>query len=108
MGRAADVGPWTWINNEASSKYGIFLAELRNYKTPKQKGISMNQALGIALLVVGIVLIIFGINASDSFSSDVSRFFTGSPTNKAMWLLIGGIASAIVGFFIMIRGSAAK
>ena len=68
----------------------------------------MNQALGIALLVVGIVLIIFGINASDSFSSDVSRFFTGSPTNKAIWLLIGGIASAIVGFFVMIRGSAAK
>jgi uncharacterized membrane protein HdeD (DUF308 family) len=68
----------------------------------------MNQALGIALLVVGVVLIIFGFNASDSFSSDVSRFFTGSPTNKAIWLLIGGIVSAIVGFFVMTRGSTAK
>ena len=68
----------------------------------------MNQAVGIALLVVGIVLIIFGFNASESFSSDVSRFFTGSPTDKAMWLLIGGIVSAIVGFFVMLRGSAAK
>lgn len=57
----------------------------------------MNKATGLALLVVGIVLIIFGVNASDSLSSDVSRFFTGTPTDKSMWLLLGGIAAAIVG-----------
>lgn len=57
----------------------------------------MNRALGIALLAVGIVLMIFGINATDSFVSDVSRFFTGSPTDKAIWLLLGGIAATVVG-----------
>lgn len=57
----------------------------------------MNKATGLALHVVGIVLIIFGVNASDSLSSDVSRFFTGTPTDKSMWLLLGGIAAAIVG-----------
>ena len=57
----------------------------------------MNKATGLALLVVGIVLIIFGINASDSIGSDLSRFFTGTPTDKSMWLLLGGIASSIVG-----------
>ena len=57
----------------------------------------MNKATGLALLVVGIVLIIFGINASDSIGSDFSRFFTGTPTDKSMWLLLGGIASSIVG-----------
>jgi uncharacterized membrane protein YidH (DUF202 family) len=57
----------------------------------------MNKGMGLALLVIGIVLIVFGINASDSVSSDVSRTFTGTPTNKSLWLLIGGIASAIVG-----------
>jgi hypothetical protein len=60
----------------------------------------MNKYLGIALLVAGAVLIVFGIQASDSFSSDVSRAFTGSPTDKSMWLLLGGIVSAIVGFFM--------
>jgi hypothetical protein len=65
----------------------------------------MNKPLGIALLVIGIVLIIFGINASESFGSDVSRFFTGSPTDKSIWLLIGGIASAIVGFFLSLGRS---
>jgi len=57
----------------------------------------MNKAIGLALLVVGIVLIVYGINASHSATSDISRTFTGAPTNKTLWLLIGGIASAIVG-----------
>ena len=57
----------------------------------------MNKVIGLALLGVGIALIIWGVNATDSFSSDVSRFFTGKPTDKSMWLLIGGIASTIAG-----------
>jgi hypothetical protein len=64
----------------------------------------MNKALGIALLAVGIALIVFGINASDSIGSDFSRFFTGTPTNKSMWLLLGGIAAAIVGLILSLRG----
>ena len=57
----------------------------------------MNRVISLALLVVGIVLIVWGASALDSFSSDVSRFFTGSPTNKAVWLMIGGIAASVVG-----------
>lgn len=40
---------------------------------------------------------IFGINATNSFSSDVSRFFSGSPTDKAIWMLIGGIIATVIG-----------
>lgn len=65
----------------------------------------MNKGIGIALLVVGIVLVGYGLNASDSASSGISRFFTGAPTNKTMWLLLGGIASAIVGAVLAIRPS---
>lgn len=57
----------------------------------------MNKIVSLALLAGGIVLMIIGINATNSFSSDVSRFFTGSPTDKAVWMLIGGVAAAIVG-----------
>jgi drug/metabolite transporter (DMT)-like permease len=57
----------------------------------------MNKIVSLALLVGGVVLIIFGVQATNSFSSDVSRFFTGSPTDKAVWLLIGGAVSAVVG-----------
>lgn len=57
----------------------------------------MNKIVSLALLAGGVVLIIIGVNATNSFSSDVSRFFTGSPTDKAVWMLIGGIAAAVVG-----------
>jgi len=60
----------------------------------------MNRAIGLALLVVGVALIVYGIDASNSVSSNVSRTFTGSPTNKTMWLLLGGAASAIIGLIL--------
>jgi hypothetical protein len=63
----------------------------------------MNKAVGIAMIAVGIVLIVFGINATESFGSDVSRFFNGTPTDKSMWLLIGGIAAAIFGSVAVLR-----
>lgn len=70
-----------------------------------KKGKIMNRGIGIALLVIGIALIIYGSNASNSVSSDVSRTFTGAPTNKAMWLLWGGSAAAIIGAVMTFRPS---
>ena len=64
----------------------------------------MNKIASLALLVGGVVLMIIGINATNSFSSDVSRFFTGSPTDKAVWMLIGGIVAVIVGLAMTLRG----
>jgi hypothetical protein len=65
----------------------------------------MNRIFSLALLIGGIVLMIIGINATNSFSSDVSRFFTGSPTDKAVWMLIGGIVAAVIGLVGTLRGS---
>ena len=64
----------------------------------------MNKTASLALLVGGVVLMIIGINATNSFSSDVSRFFTGSPTDKAVWMLIGGIVAAVAGLTMTLRG----
>jgi len=64
----------------------------------------MNKIASLTLLVGGVVLIIIGINATNSFGSDVSRFFTGSPTDKAIWMLIGGIVASIVGLTMTLRG----
>lgn len=57
----------------------------------------MNKAIGIGLIAVGVILLIFGVSSADSFASDVSRFFTGEPTDRAMWLIIGGVAALAVG-----------
>jgi hypothetical protein len=57
----------------------------------------MNRFLSLAVLLVGIALLIAGFNASASIGSDFSRFFTGSPTDKSIWLLLGGAVCIAVG-----------
>lgn len=57
----------------------------------------MNRMISLVLFVIGVVLIIFGVMAMDSFSSDVSRFFTGTPTDKAVWMSMAGAVLAVVG-----------
>ncbi len=57
----------------------------------------MNKTLFLVFLVVGVVLLVLGVIASDSVKSDFSRFFTGEPTDKTIWLLIGGGVLAVVG-----------
>lgn len=65
----------------------------------------MNKLISLILLVGGIVLIVYGLKASDSIGSSFSRLFTGSPTDKTVWLLIGGFVAAIVGAAGLFRGS---
>ncbi len=60
----------------------------------------MQRAIGIALLVGGVILLIFGINASESFGSEVSKFFTGNPTDKSMWLVVGGAVALVLGIIL--------
>lgn len=55
------------------------------------------RVIGTLMLIAGIVLLIFGISAMDSFSSQVSNFFTGSPTDRAVWLTIGGVVGICAG-----------
>jgi hypothetical protein len=64
----------------------------------------MNKGLSAVFLVAGVILVFYGINASNSFSSDVSRFFTGSPTNKTVWFLIGGAVAGCVGLLGLFSG----
>lgn len=63
----------------------------------------MNKLISVVLLVGGVVLIILGVQATNSFSSDVSRFFTGSPTDKAIWMIIGGGVAAVMGLAMTLR-----
>ena len=57
----------------------------------------MNKAISLAVLAGGILVLIFGINAANSTGSDISRFFTGAPTDRAMWLLVGGVVASVIG-----------
>lgn len=63
------------------------------------------RALGIVLLVVGIAILAFGLNATESVQDSVSEGVTGRFTDKTMWYLIGGGALAVLGLVLaFIRG----
>jgi uncharacterized protein DUF3185 len=55
------------------------------------------------LIVIGLGLLFFGIQASDSFSSELSRFFQGAPSNKAIWLVIAGALATVAGLVKLTR-----
>lgn len=57
----------------------------------------MNRVTSIAILIVGVILLIFGINAHDSVASSAKEMVTGTPTDKSMWLIILGVVGIIVG-----------
>lgn len=59
---------------------------------------------GIALVIVGVVLFIIGLNASDSFADRWSNFFTGHYTDSTVWYMVGGVASAVVGAILLTVG----
>lgn len=65
----------------------------------------MNRTFSLAILAGGILLLLFGINAYDSTSSDISRFFTGSATDKSIWMLIGGVVAIVLGLVGVLRRS---
>ena len=57
----------------------------------------MVKVISIVLLASGIVLTIFGMQAMNSKSSVVSKFFNGTPTNAAMEMLVAGIVAIVLG-----------
>lgn len=59
----------------------------------------MNRPLALTILVVGVVLLLFGLNAHDSLASQTKEAFTGTPTDKSMWLIVLGIVGILIGGF---------
>lgn len=53
--------------------------------------------LGIVLLAVGVIVLLFGLNASDSVTDSVKEGLTGRFTDKTMWYIVGGAALAVAG-----------
>lgn len=57
--------------------------------------------IGVVLLIVGLILIYNGYQAQQSLGSQVSEALTGTMTDKALWLLVGGIASTLIGIILL-------
>jgi hypothetical protein len=69
---------------------------------------SSQRILGIAVLIVGIVILCFGINASNSVADQVKQTFTGRLTDGTAWYIFGGLAMAVVGLLVSVSGPGGK
>ncbi len=64
----------------------------------------MIRIIGLVLLVVGVTLLIFGYNASQSVGEQIVEGFTGRFTKQTMAYLIGGIAAIVGGAALALWG----
>ena len=65
---------------------------------------NLQRIVGIVLLVVGVILLSVGMNASHSLADQVSNTFTGRFTQATTWYIVGGIASALFGLLMVLFG----
>jgi uncharacterized membrane protein len=65
---------------------------------------NIQRVAGIALLVVGLVLVVVGMNAADSLADRWSNFFTGHYTDSTVWYIVAGIAFAVIGLMLATVG----
>lgn len=63
----------------------------------------MGKIVGLALLAVGAMLLYWGYETQQSVSSQVTELVTGTPSDKAMWLLIGGAVCVVTGLYTVVR-----
>ncbi|MGP9801310.1 DUF3185 family protein [Rheinheimera sp. NSM] len=66
-----------------------------------------NRILAIVLLVVGVLLLFFGYQASESLGEQVTEAVTGRFTDSTTWFLILGAASAMAGVWLLLMGKSA-
>ena len=67
-----------------------------------------NKILGIVLLVVGLILLFFAYQSSQSLGDQVSEALTGRFTESTIWFLIFGAASTAAGVGLLIFGKSTK
>ena len=60
--------------------------------------------LGVILLVVGGGCFLFGLNATDSLTENVSEGLTGKYTDQTTWYLLFGLAMALLGLAMTFLG----
>ncbi len=59
---------------------------------------------GVVLVLVGVVLLIVGMNASHALVDQVHSTFTGRFTQATTWYLLGGAVTGLLGLYLLFAG----
>jgi hypothetical protein len=69
----------------------------------KETAMKNTKIIGIALLVLGAILLYFGFNATESPMEELGETLTGKYSDDTMMYLIGGGVSAVAGLFLLLK-----
>lgn len=58
---------------------------------------SIQRLLGLAVFVVGIILLVVGIHSTNSIGEKVANEFQGHYSSTTMWYIIGGSVLIVIG-----------
>lgn len=64
---------------------------------------SGKRLIGIALLVIGVILLVVGYNATQAPVEELTESFTGRFSDETMVYLIGGAVAAVVGLVMLLK-----
>lgn len=62
-----------------------------------------SKIIGLVILVIGLVLLFFGWQSTQSLGDQVAETFTGRFTDETMWYLIAGVASVVGGGVLLLK-----
>jgi hypothetical protein len=69
---------------------------------------SSNRIIGIVLLVIGVAVLVMGMNATHSAGDQVTNAVTGHYTDHTTWYMIGGGAAALFGLLLTAFGGGGR
>lgn len=67
-----------------------------------------NRILALVLLVVGLILLFFAYQASQSVGDQMTEAVTGRFTDSTTWFLILGAASTVAGVGLLVFGKSTR
>lgn len=62
-----------------------------------------SKIIGLVILIIGLVLLFFGWQSTQSLGDQVAETFTGRFTDETMWYLIAGVASVVGGGVLLLK-----
>ncbi|MCP1726256.1 drug/metabolite transporter (DMT)-like permease [Natronospira proteinivora] len=64
----------------------------------------IQRIVGIVLIVVGLLLIYFGWQSTESLTEQAREEVTGRYSDETTWYLVGGAAAAVAGLLLTVFG----
>jgi hypothetical protein len=86
----------------------IFLVSNPFHSAVERTAMSSQRIFGLILLVVGALLLLLGLNATDSVTESVKEGVTGRYTETTTWYLVGGGAMALLGLALTVFGGGGR